>query len=121
VRKRGELPQKAALRSERSDTVHCRVAPTTQERKSKSNLHEVSLEEGLQLPLGGRVREVSDVESSSLRGAGQDRIVLGGLVGGGRLVGDRCVAKSGSNVVDGVRKLLHDSRHDGELRGCGLG
>jgi hypothetical protein len=90
-------------------------------RASRQNVHEVSLEEGLQLPLGCRVGEVSDVESSSLRSAGQDRIVLGGLVGGGGLVGDGCVAKSGSNVVDGVRKLFHDSRHDGEECGCGCG
>jgi hypothetical protein len=87
--------------------------------KSKQNLHEVSLEEGLQLPLGRRVREVSDVESSSLRCAGQHRIVLSGLVGGW-LVGEGCVAKSGSNVVDGVRNFLHDSRHNGELCGCGM-
>ena len=110
----------AALRSAQGDTA--RPGGTGQRvrgGKSKLNLHKVSLEEGLQLPLGRRVREISDVESSSLRRASQDRIVLGGLVGG-RLVGEGCVAKSGSNVVDGVRNFLHDSRHDGELRGCGM-
>jgi len=81
-------------------------------------LHEVSLEESGQLPLGRRVREVSDVESATLSSAGQDGVIL---VSGGRVgsfVGNGGVAKSGSNVVDGVRNFLHDGRH-GDLR-CGL-
>lgn len=106
------LPPCASGEESPSTTGRRRVRRRAGAGASGQDVHEVSLEEGLQLPLGGRVGEVSDVESSSLRGAGQDRIVLGGLVGG-RLVGDGCVAKSGSNVVDGVRKLFHDSRHDG--------
>lgn len=108
--KRGRLPHQAALQS-----VQWRCGFLGCTTKSKHNLHEVSLEEGLQLPLGGRVCEVPDVESSSLSGAGQDCIILCSLVVGDRLVGEGGVAKSGSNVVDGVRKLLHDSRHDGEV------
>jgi hypothetical protein len=78
-------------------------------------LHEVSLEESGQLPLGRRVREVSDVESATLSSAGQNGVILvsGGRVGS--LVGNGSVAKSGSNVVDGVRNFLHDGRH-GDLR-----
>jgi hypothetical protein len=34
-----------------------------------------------------------------------------GLVSVGRLVGNGGIAKSGSNVVDGVRNFLHDGRH----------
>jgi hypothetical protein len=59
---------------------------TSHERRA--HLHKVVLEEVLQLPLGGRVREVSNVESPTLGGAGQDSLVLGcrglgasGLVG----------------------------------------
>ena len=80
------------------------------------NLHQVSLEEGLQLPFGSRVREVTDVESATLCGAGQNCLIvssIGRLVGRGdsRLLIEGGVAKSGSNVVDGVRNFLHDGRH----------
>lgn len=52
------------------------------------HLHKVVLEEILQLPLGGRVREVSNVKSPSLGGAGQDSLVLGGCgLGSGGLGG----------------------------------
>ena len=44
-------------------------------------LHEVSLEEGSQLPLGRRVREVSDIESASLCSAGQDCLIVGSIGG----------------------------------------
>jgi hypothetical protein len=78
-------------------------------------LHEVSLEEGGQLPLGRRVREVSDVKSTTLSSAGQNGVILVSSGRVGRLVGNGRVAKSGSNVVDGVRNFLHDCRH-GDLR-----
>lgn len=67
----------------------------------------------MQLPLGGRICEVTDVESSSLVGAGQDSFAVSIVLARGfRLVRDGCVAKGGSNVVDGVSNFLHDCRHD---------
>lgn len=89
-------------------------------RLAGSNLHEVSLEKFGQLPLGRRICEVTDIESATLCSAGQDCLVVGSIgalvttSGGGfsRLVRERCVAKSGSNVVDSVRNFLHDGRHD---------
>lgn len=59
--------------------------------------HKVVLEEVLQLPLGGRVREVSNVKSPSLGGAGTDSLVLGcgGLLGAGALSGGRSVVVEG--------------------------
>lgn len=81
----------------------------------RDNLHQVSLEERLQLPLGRRVREVSDVQSAALCSAGQNGLVvrsIGGLLSRVcRFVGNGGVAKSGSNVVDGVSYFLHDGRH----------
>ena len=47
------------------------------ERVDVVNLHQVILEEVLELPLGGRICEVSNVESPSLSGAGKDSLVLG--------------------------------------------
>jgi hypothetical protein len=42
------------------------------------HLHQVVLEEVLQLPLGGRVREVSNVESPALSGARTHGLIVGG-------------------------------------------
>ena len=47
----------------------------------RGHLHQVVLEELLQLSLGGRVREVPNVESPTLGGAGDDGLVLGGVDG----------------------------------------
>ena len=44
-------------------------------------VHKVLLEEFLQLSLGGRVREVSDVQSPALGGTGDDGLVLRGVDG----------------------------------------
>ena len=44
-------------------------------------LHKVVLEEILQLSLGGRIGEVSNIQSPTLRGAGDDGLVLGGVDG----------------------------------------
>ena len=41
-----------------------------------ANIHKVFLEELLQLSLRGRVGEVSDVESPSLGGTGDDSLIL---------------------------------------------
>ncbi len=46
-----------------------------------TNLHKVALEEFLQFPLRGRVREIPDVESTTLRSAGQNCLVLRGVDG----------------------------------------
>jgi hypothetical protein len=74
-----------------------------------------TLEEACQLPLGGRICEVSNVESATLGSAGKNCILSSSLVGRRglrRLVGNSCLAKSSSNVVDGVSNLLSDGRHD---------
>ena len=93
------------------------------EEEEEPNLHGESLEETCQFPLGGRICEVSDVESATLGSTGKNCILSSSLVGGRRGlrrgVGNSCLAKSGSNVVDGVSNLLRDGRHD-ELGG-GLG
>lgn len=47
----------------------------------RGHLHQVVLEELLQLSLGGRVREVPNVESPTLGGAGDNGLVLGGVDG----------------------------------------
>ena len=78
-------------------------------------LHEVTIKEGLQLPLGRRVREVSDIESATLCSAGQDSLIMGvlcGLILCRLGLGNGGVAKFGSNVVDGLSNFLHDARHD---------
>lgn len=73
-----------------------------------ANSHEVVLEELLQLPLGGRVGEVPDVESPALGSAGDDCLILGsagGLVAlrsGGRLV-EGGVCQLGGNALDRCR------------------
>ena len=41
------------------------------------HVHKVVLEEVLQLSLGGRVGEVSDIQSPTLSGAGDNGLVLG--------------------------------------------
>ena len=66
-------------------------------RAPRRHSHEVVLEEVLQLPLGGRVREVSNVKSPSLGGAGTHSLVLGcgGLLGAGALSGGRSVVVEG--------------------------
>lgn len=46
-----------------------------------ANIHKVFLEELLQLSLGGRVSEVSNVKSPALSGAGDDGLVLRGIDG----------------------------------------
>jgi hypothetical protein len=91
---------------------HHRKARYNRKPSETYGLHEVSLEEGLQLPLGCRIGEIPDIESSSLCCAGQDRIVLSGLVGVSGFVRDGRVAKRSSNVIDSVRNLFHNGRHD---------
>lgn len=86
----------------------------------QEDLHQVALEELGQLPLGSRVGEVTNVESSSLCGAGKHGIVAGLVARTDRVLDglrDGGVAQSGSNVVDGVGHALGDRvdgvRHDG--------
>jgi hypothetical protein len=60
------------------------------------NLHEVALEEFPQFPLRGRVREIPDVESTTLLSTEQDCLVLRGvarLVTTGSGVGTSIVAR----------------------------
>ena len=52
-----------------------------QKRTMQGNSHKVVLEEILQLSLSGRIGEVSNVESSTLGGAGDDGLVLRGVDG----------------------------------------
>lgn len=65
------------------------------------HVHQIVLEEVLQLPLVGRVREVSNVKSPALGGACTDSLILGGggLLGAGAL--RSWGGGSGSSVVEG--------------------
>ena len=62
-------------------------------------IHEVLLEELLQLSLSGRVREVSDVQSPSLSRAGDDSLVL-------RSVDWLVAASSNTSALGGVGGLV---------------
>lgn len=67
------------------------------------HIHQVVLEEILQLPLGGRVREVPDVKSPTLSSAGKDSLILGcvGLSASSlSVVIEGGVGQLGGNVVD---------------------
>jgi hypothetical protein len=79
------------------------------------HVHKVVLEEFLQLPLGGRVSEISNVESPSLSSAGQDRLVLGG--GGLGAGGLSSLVEGGSGHLGGhtVGCSGHDCRSLNEL------
>ena len=62
-------------------------------------IHQVVLEEVLQLPLGGRISEVPNVESPTLSGAGKDSLVLGcGGLGAGVLCS---IVEGGSGHLGG--------------------
>jgi hypothetical protein len=87
--------------------------------KTGSTLHQVVLEELLQLPLGGRVREVSNVKSPALSGARTHSLVLGcgGLLsasalrgGGGGGGGSSVVGEGGGGHLGGdtVDRCGHD-------------
>jgi hypothetical protein len=70
------------------------------------NLHKVALEEFFQLPLGCRIGEVADVQAATLRGTSVDGVLV--LV----LAGERGIAQSVGNVVDGsVSNFLHGASH----------
>lgn len=94
--------------------------PHHDDQSTREDLHQVALEELSQLPLGSRVGEVTNVESSSLCCAGKHGIVAGLVASTDRVLDslrDGGVAQSGSNVVDGVGHALGDRvdgvRHDG--------
>lgn len=72
------------------------------------HLHKVVLEEVLQLPLGGRVCEVSNVESPTLGGAGQDSLVLGGSGLGGGVLGGVVEGRGGHLGGEVVDRSRHD-------------
>lgn len=82
------------------------VTALSMPRAASANIHKVVLKELLQLSLGGRVSEVSNVKSPALSGAGDDGLVLRGV--------DRLVAAStdagafsgaGRLMEGGVRRL----------------
>jgi len=77
-----------------------------------ANLHKVTLEEFLQLPLGCRVGQVADVQAATFGSAGKDGIVVVGLVA---LVSEGGVGQSVGDFIDGragsVNNFLHDGRH----------
>lgn len=85
--------------------------------------HKVALEELLQFPLGCRIGQVADVQTTALSGAGEDGIVVGGgRLGIGGLVVDRGVAQRVGDVVDSVGDLLGNLLHGGRhVDGFGLG
>ena len=78
-----------------------------------TDLHKVVLEEILQLSLGGRIGEVSDVQSPSLSGARDDSLILGcvdglvtassnaGALGSSRGLGEGGVGHLGSSRFNG--------------------
>lgn len=83
-----------------------------------SNLHEVTLEEFPQFPLRGRVREIPDVESTTLLSTEQDCLVLRGvdrLVTTGSGVGTSIIARRvlDSGVCHGVGNAVNWGRHIG--------
>jgi hypothetical protein len=67
------------------------------------HVHQVVLEEVLQLPLVGRIREVSNVKSPALGGARTHSLVLGGrgLRGAGALRGGSRVVEGGGGHLGG--------------------
>lgn len=62
------------------------------------HIHQIVLEEVLQLPLGGRISEVPDIKSPALSSAGKDRLVLGG---GGLSASGLAVVEGGSGHLGG--------------------
>ena len=80
------------------------------------DLHKVTLEELPQFPLRGRVREIPDVESTTLRSAGQNGLVLGGvdgLVTTSSGVGTIVARVLNSGVCHGVGDAVNCGRHVG--------
>jgi hypothetical protein len=77
------------------------------------HVHQIVLEEVLQLPLVGRISEVSNVKSPALGGARTDSLILGGggLLGAGALRG-------GSGVVEGGGGHLGGDTVDGSGHFC---
>jgi hypothetical protein len=69
-------------------------------KEAKQNLHQVVLEEVLQLPLGGRICEVPNVKSSTLGCACNDSLVIGGRLFGGRIFVEGSVCQIGGNIID---------------------
>lgn len=79
------------------------------------NLHKVVLEEVLQLSLGGRVGEVSNVQSPTLSGAGDDGLVLrrvDRLVAAGA---NRGAFSGGAGLVEGGVCHLGGGSFDGHV------
>lgn len=89
-----------------------RTTPTARKpSEHRYNLHKVSLEEFLELPFGGSVGEIADVESAALGSAGKVGVV--GLFVG--LASDVGAGQSGGHVVNGsVRNfVISRGRHVG--------
>jgi len=81
--------------------------------RSCQHVHKVVLEEVLQLSLGGRVREVSNVQSPALGGAGNDGLVLAGIDGlAAAGTNTRSFGGAGGLVDGGLGHLASDMSTD---------
>lgn len=92
---------------------------TSTEMAGREDSHKVVLEEILQLSLSGRVGEVSNVESSTLGGAGNDGVVLRGVDGLVATSTDRCALGSRGGLVEGSVCHLGGGSFDGHDDVCG--
>lgn len=79
------------------------------------SVHKVVLEEILQLSLGGRVSEVSDIQSPSLSGAGDDGLVLRGIDGLVAASSDAGALGGGRGLVEGGVGHLGSGRFNGHV------
>lgn len=77
-------------------------------RSRELNLHQIALEEFIQIPLSSRVREVPNVETTSLSNNSDDSLVLNCVGFTAGCVGSRCrfildigSSQRVSNIVDG--------------------
>lgn len=110
--------------------------PRRHMNEPRVNLHQVVLEELLQLSLGGRVREVSNVQSPALGSTGNDCLVLGGVdglvttgtdagaLGRGRRLADGGVGHLGGGSFDGHgngRLTIDDTKRNKRSVSCEVG
>lgn len=81
--------------------------------RSEGDVHKVILEEVLQLSLGGRVSEVSNVKSSTLSSAGDDCFVLSSVDGFVASSSDAGAFGCGCGLVEGSVCHLGGGSFDG--------
>lgn len=75
-----------------------------------SNLHRVPREEGLEIPLGGGIGKISNVETTTFGGAGNDRFVIGSIDRGvttSHIVGTSRGNRSDGGIGEGVSNVVN--------------